>query len=99
MKIVESPVRRHKLAMRDDRLQVIEDLLREVVAKQDILLGHVLKLGRKVDAIPSEMKSNYVAIDGVFQEILSIIRIQACQAILSVVPDQIQTQEPLDHHS
>jgi hypothetical protein len=56
--------------MDDSRLKSIEDKLIEVAAKQDLLLDHVLQLGRKVDAIPSEMKSNYVAIDGMFQEIL-----------------------------
>jgi hypothetical protein len=61
--------------MGDDRLKSIEDKLIEVVAKQDLLLDHILQLGRKVDAIPSEMKSNYAAIGGMFQEILVSMKV------------------------
>ena len=54
--------------MDDDRLKSIENLLREVVAKQDLLLDHVLKLGNKLDGTTSEMKSNYVAIAAMFED-------------------------------
>jgi ASC-1-like (ASCH) protein len=55
--------------MHEYRLKRIEDLLKEVVAKQAFLLDHILHHGRKLDATTSEMKSNYVAFEAMFQEI------------------------------
>jgi hypothetical protein len=55
--------------MSDDRLKSIESRLIEAVAKQDFLLDTVLQLGKKLDATTSEMKSNYVAIAAMFNEI------------------------------
>jgi hypothetical protein len=54
--------------MDDDRLKSIENLLREVVAKQDLLLDHLMQHGRKLDGTTSEMKSNYVAIAAMFED-------------------------------
>jgi hypothetical protein len=54
--------------MSDDRLKSIENLLREVLAKQDFLLGIVQQMGTKLDGTTSEMKSNYVAIAVMFED-------------------------------
>jgi hypothetical protein len=54
--------------MPDDRLKSIENLLREVLAKQDFLLDIVQQMGRKLDGTTSEMKSNYVAIAAMFED-------------------------------
>jgi hypothetical protein len=56
------------MLMRNDKLQSIEDKLTEVAAKQDVLLDHILQLGRKLDGTTSEMKSNYVAIAAMFED-------------------------------
>jgi hypothetical protein len=57
--------------MHEDRLQSIENLLKEVVAKQGLLLSHLQELRTTQLATTSEMKSNYVAFEAMFQEIAS----------------------------
>jgi hypothetical protein len=60
--------------MNDDRLKAIEDKQAEILAKLDLLFGHLQQHGKNLDSMTSEMKSNYVAIDGMFQEILASLK-------------------------
>ena len=46
---------------KEDRLNTLEDKQAEIAAKQDVLLGHLQQLGKKLDGTTSEMRSNYVA--------------------------------------
>jgi hypothetical protein len=59
----------------NDRLKSIEGLLREVVAKQDFLLGIVQQQGTKLDGTTSEMKSNYVAIAAMFEDTCARLKV------------------------
>lgn len=61
--------------MDNDRLKSIEGLLREVVAKQDFLLGIVQQQGTKLDGTTSEMKSNYVAIAAMFEDTCARLKV------------------------
>jgi hypothetical protein len=45
------------------------------VAKQDFLLDTLLQLGRKLDSTTSEMKSNHIAYEAMFQEIASATKV------------------------
>jgi hypothetical protein len=55
--------------MPDDTLKSIDNLLKEVVAKQDFLLASLQELRTTQLATTSEMKSNYVALEAMFQDI------------------------------
>jgi hypothetical protein len=52
----------------------IENLLKEVVAKQDFLLRAIQELREQHLGIKSEMQSNYVATAAMFTEILSRVK-------------------------
>lgn len=103
MNIVNGNGSRHSASVTERQLESIENLLREVTAKQDLLLGHINELKNQQINTRSEMKSNYVANEGMFTEILeileSIIKAQACQVTSLAVPDRIRTREPLARHS
>jgi hypothetical protein len=99
LRIIDPDSRLKNILVREDRLKSIEDKQLETIKKVDLLIDHVLQLGKKVDNVVSDRKSNYAAFDGMFQEILALLKALTCLVSSSVVPAQIQTQEPSDLRS
>jgi hypothetical protein len=60
--------------MPDDRFRSIENLLIEVVAKQDFLLASLQELRTTQLATTSEMKSQYVALEAMFLDISAYMK-------------------------
>jgi hypothetical protein len=57
--------------MPDDRPKSTENMLKEVLAKQDLLLASIQELRTELVSVKSEMRSNYVAYAAMFQEIVA----------------------------
>ena len=55
--------------MRKERVKSIEDMLQELLAKHALLLDAFHKLREDTFGVKSEMKSNYVAIKAMFDEV------------------------------
>jgi hypothetical protein len=61
----------------------IENLLKEVLAKQDFLLVQLQELRKTQLATTSEMKSNYVANDAMLRELLGTSQLLKGQVLAS----------------